>query len=178
MSRYSRSRKNDMPFTIIILLSAVVWTHRLQFVSIVCISLVLIGFIIILQLCPRFIKSRRFVSLHAVDSMDGLEFEYYIAGLLRKNGYYNISLTEKYDFGVDIIAEKDGVHWGIQVKRRSKIVKAEAVRQVVTGLRFYDCDRAMVITNSSYSTFARQLAISNNCVLINRVGLKRLMRQE
>jgi restriction system protein len=167
-----------MPFVIIILLSAAVWTHRLQFVSIVCISLVLIGFIIILQLCPRFIKSRRFVSLHAVDNMDGLEFEHYIAGLLRKNGYYNISLTEKYDFGVDIIADKDGVRWGIQVKRRSEIVKAEAVRQVVTGLRLYDCDRAMVITNSSYSTFARRLAASNNCVLVNRVGLKRLMRRK
>ena len=47
--------------------------------------------------------------LQDVDSMDGISFEHYIAQLLAERGYSNVSLTEQYDYGVDIIAEKDGV---------------------------------------------------------------------
>ena len=112
--------------------------------------------------------------LQDVDSMDGISFEYYIAQLLAERGYSNISLTEQYDYGVDIIAEKDGVRWGVQTKRYSGLVKAEAVRQVVTGLRLYGCDRAMVVTNSTYSNVAKRLAEGNDCVLIDRDGLAAL----
>lgn len=117
------------------------------------------------------------IRLQDIDSMDGVSFEHYVAQLLIEQGYANVSLTEHYDYGVDIIAEKDGIRWGIQVKRYSGLVKAEAVRQVVTGLRLYGCDRAMVITNSTYSNVARRLAEGNDCVLIDRSGLSSLKRK-
>lgn len=109
-----------------------------------------------------------------IDAMDGVEFERYVARQLSRLGYTNISLTEKYDYGVDIVASKDGIRWGIQVKRYSGLVKADAVRQVVTGLRFYDCERGMVITNSTYSRVAAQLAQANDCVLVDRNSLPRM----
>jgi HJR/Mrr/RecB family endonuclease len=115
------------------------------------------------------------VPLEDIDAMDGLAFEYYIARLLVSRGYTNVSLTEQYDYGVDIVAEKGGVRWGIQTKRHSGVVKAEAVRQVVTGLRLYECDRAMVITNSTFSTVAEQLARGNDCILIDRSSLRSLV---
>jgi len=108
--------------------------------------------------------------------MDGLRFEQYVADILRKQGYCNVSLTEQYDYGVDIVADKDGIRWGVQVKRYSSLVKAEAVRQVLTGLRLYGCDRAMVITNSTFSNVAKRLAEGNDCVLIDRAGLYELTR--
>jgi restriction system protein len=108
-------------------------------------------------------------AMDTIDHMTGLEFERYIAKLLESQGYGAIRLTEKYDYGVDIIAIKDGITWGIQTKRYSGLVKASAVRQVVTALRKYHCDRAMVITNSTtYSKVARELAKSNGCVLVGR----------
>jgi len=110
--------------------------------------------------------------------MNGLEFEEYVAELLECNGFYNVSLTEQYDYGVDIIAEKDGIRWGIQAKRYSGIVGADAVRQVVTGIRLYSCDRAMVVTNSTYGDFAKKLAAGNDCVLIDRDGLRRLEKSK
>lgn len=100
--------------------------------------------------------------------MPGLEFELYIADLLKHRGYTNVRLTEKYDLGVDIIAEKNGIRWGIQVKRYSGLVKASAVRQVVTALKFYNCDRTMVVTNSYYSKTAIRLAKYNDCLLVGR----------
>jgi HJR/Mrr/RecB family endonuclease len=65
--------------------------------------------------------------------LDGWVFERYVASLLTGQGFANIRLTERYDLGVDIIAHKDGVIWGIQVKHYRGLVKASAVREVVTG---------------------------------------------
>jgi len=112
----------------------------------------------------------------AIDKMTGLEFERYIARLLKTKSYIHIILTEEYDYGVDIIAEKDGIRWGIQVKRYSGLVKANAVRQAVTALKKYHCDRAMVISNSTYSKVAKELARSNDCVLVDRNGLLKWVR--
>ncbi len=109
--------------------------------------------------------------------MDGLAFERYVAMLLQANGFRKVRLTERFDYGVDIIAEKNGTRWGIQVKRRYGPVKADAIRQVVTGLKIYGCDKAMVVTNSSYSTVARRLAYANDCTLVDRAGLKGLTKQ-
>jgi restriction system protein len=118
----------------------------------------------------KFIRKwhRKDASDEAVDNMTGLQFERYIAGLLKHRGFKNVQLTEQYDLGVDIIANKEGITWGIQVKRYSGLVKADAIRQVVTALKFYRCDRAMVITNSYFSNVAKGLADSNDCVLIDR----------
>ncbi len=131
-----------------------------------------------LKLVRKFRTITHNLHLKGVDTMDGTTFEYYVARLLIDRGYTNVSLTEHFDYGVDIIAEKDGIRWGIQVKRYSGLVKAEAVRQVVTGLRLYECDRAMVITNSTFSKVAKRLAEGNNCVLIDRAEFHALARQK
>ncbi len=107
-------------------------------------------------------------NLKAIDGMTGLEFEQLIAKILRSQGFTAVKLTSKYDYGVDIIAEKDDIRWGIQVKRYSGLVKADAVRQVITALRKYHCTRAMVVSNSYFSNYASELAKSNDCVLVDR----------
>ena len=113
-------------------------------------------------------RKLRALDIAAVDDMDPLDFERYIARLLKSRGFRDIRLTERYDYGVDIIAHKDDVSWGVQVKRYHGLVKAEAVRQVFTALVRYKCDRAMVVTNSVFSRPAKELAADNNCVLVNR----------
>lgn len=103
--------------------------------------------------------------------MDGLEFQEYVADMLKRQGYPDVMLAERYDYGVDIIATKDGVRWGVQAKRYSGLVGADAVRQVVAGLCMYDCERAMVVTNSTFSRVACKLAASNNCMLVDGLTL-------
>ena len=157
-----------------VLLAGVVITYR----TFVLYALVVIAALVMLRLSLRLYRATSNVVVNRrlihVDDMDGVEFESYIAGVLKNCGYTNIKLTEKYDYGIDIIAVKDGIRWGIQVKRYSGLVKADAVRQVVTGLRIYDCDRAMVITNSIFSNVAVRLANSNECVLIDRSALAKM----
>ena len=102
-----------------------------------------------------------------VESMSWDEFEYFVADWLKNRGYTDVQLTEHYDLGVDIVARKDGVTWGIQVKHYSGLVGINAVRQVVVALKMYGCDRAMVVTNSTFSRPAIELARSQGCLLIN-----------
>ena len=177
MARYSKSQDNDLSFIFTILVGAAAWQHKAQLVRIAYVALALTVIALLLSFLIRRLPPRRNSPID-IDFMTGLEFEHYIAGLLRENGFRKVKLTERYDFGVDIIAEKDEVRWGIQVKRHEGMVKANAVRQVVTALRLYGCDREMVITSSTYSKVAQRLALANDCVLVDRKGLLRLNGQK
>lgn len=125
----------------------------------------------------RHLKSRK--DGKDIDTMSGVDFERFIASILKTRGCSNVTLTEYYDLGIDIIAVKDGVTWGIQTKRNNGLVKVEAVRQAVGALKQYECDRAMVITNSiqGYSKPAKALAKSNNCILIERKDLAKWVKE-
>jgi HJR/Mrr/RecB family endonuclease len=108
------------------------------------------------------------LAISDVDEMTGRQFENYLAGLLRARGCTNVRLTQTYDLGVDIIATYQGVTWGIQAKRQGSHVRLGAVRAVYSALQYYNCDRAMVITNSFYTGQAWRLARSNHTVLVGR----------
>jgi len=179
MARYyrRRRRKDDTPETLLFLgvLTAAGLYGRLsaQDINLLISALLLLpGVILALVLFIQIKRTRhakeKLRALNLVDThyMDGLAFEKYVVELMKSQGYARVTLTERYDYGIDIVALKDGVRWGVQVKRYSNMVKAEAVRQVVTALNKYNCQRAMVVTNSTYSRPAKVLAESNNCVLI------------
>jgi HJR/Mrr/RecB family endonuclease len=171
---------NNAAFVIILLLACTVWTHKALMLKVERYTMItgligtgLIGFAVLYKFL-RVIKVwrwKRNPSLNIIDNMTGLQFERYIAGLLKQQGFRNVQLTEQYDLGVDIVAMKDGVTWGIQVKRYSGLVKADAIRQVVTALKMYHCDQAMAITNSFFSNVAKELADSNDCTLVDRIKL-------
>ena len=176
---------NTTAFVFTVLLISNAWTHKVLIMKtkhILAYSLLTFLGVISLLIIYKTIKKAKVwyrnhnPSITAIDKMTGLEFERYVAKLLKIRGYNNIKLTEEYDYGIDIIAIKDGITWGIQVKRHSNLVKADAVRQVVTALKKYHCDRAMVISNSTYSNVAKVLARSNDCVLVDRNGLLKWIR--
>lgn len=99
--------------------------------------------------------------------MSGVQFERQMIIWLAKNGFSSLRTTEYYDQGVGIVAVKDGVSFGIQVKRSARPVGVSAVRAVVAGLKSYNCEQAMVVTNASFTAQARNLAMINNCRLID-----------
>ena len=181
--RHSSRSDRDAVFPLFIILACLAYTHKSLTLKaehlIPTVLIIVIGVIsltIAIKVIFRILKyfKRNNPNMAAIDNMTGLEFEHYVVGLLKSLGYNHVRLTEKYDYGIDIIAIKDGITWGIQVKRYSGLVKANAVRQVVTALKKYHCDRAMVVTNSSkFSQVAEELARANDCVLIDRDSLLR-----
>lgn len=51
------------------------------------------------------------------EEMEGHEFEYYCADLLKNKGFLEVEVTKgSGDYGVDILAEKDGITYAIQCK--------------------------------------------------------------
>jgi restriction system protein len=176
--RYSRRKRNDsseLIFVVLVIVAAIFlnWNPgnletSLFYLVIILITLALAVIAAMIWKHQREQRKLRALDIAAIDTMDPLEFEKYVARLLVHRGFSRVRLTERYDYGVDVLAYKDGTMWGVQVKRYSNMVKAEAVRQVFTALVRYKCDRAMVITNSTFSRPARELAADNNCVLIER----------
>lgn len=177
--RYYRRSKSNQPtnelvfigiLAVVVILAQPGWRDNPTLIYILVGLGVIMAIIMVLAILKYRAEQRkiRALDIAAIDSMDPLDFEKYVARLLQYKGFSKVRLTERYDYGVDILAYKDGVMWGVQVKRYSSLVKAEAVRQVFTALVRYKCDRAMVVTNSTYSRPAHELAADNNCVLIDR----------
>lgn len=91
--------------------------------------------------------------------MTGYEYEKKCAQLLTSMGYTNVKVTPgSGDQGIDIIARKGGKKYGIQCKYYENTVGNKAVQEVFAGASFYDCDVAMVITNSKLTGPAKNLA--------------------
>ncbi|BBZ76044.1 hypothetical protein MANY_13810 [Mycolicibacterium anyangense] len=112
----------------------------------------------------------------AVDAMTGVEFEHYVAAVLRGRGY-DVEMTKVTgDFGVDLIATRDGVRTAVQCKRQGRVVNGSAIQQVVAGAAVYECQNTMVVSNHRYTEAAQQLAEVHGCVLVDRTRLARLAR--
>lgn len=177
MASYTRTSRSDSSMIFLVIIGVTAWTHHKYLIYVLYGFAIAVALLLTIKLIRVFHSKRYSAALDDIDGMSGLDFELYVIDLLKENGFRNVTLTEKYDMGVDIVANKDGVRWGIQVKRYSGLVKASAVRQVVTALNFYNCDRSMVITNSSYSNVAQRLASINGCVLVDRPKLLKLIAQ-
>lgn len=109
---------------------------------------------------------------------DGWKFENYTANLLKKLGYSNVKVTSgSGDYGVDVLASKSGIKYAIQCKLYSNPVGNKAIQEIYSGKDFYKCDAAVVITNSTFTKAAIQLARSLNVTLIDRSALISLLKQ-
>lgn len=109
-----------------------------------------------------------------IDEMDGHEFEYFCANILRAQGYENISVTRgSGDQGVDIIAEREGIKYAIQCKRYSQPVGNKAVQEIYAGKAFYHCHIGIIMTNNYFTASAKELAKENGIVLWDREYLKK-----
>lgn len=93
--------------------------------------------------------------------MDGVRFEGYCAKLLESNGYKNVELTKASgDQGVDIIATYKKEKYAVQCKYYATPIGNKAIQEVHAGKSYYNCDRAMVMTNQSFTKGAAELADS------------------
>ncbi|MDR6883075.1 restriction endonuclease [Bacillus sp. 3255] len=109
--------------------------------------------------------------IQEVDQMEGVEFEHFLADIFRRKGY-NVQLTPASgDDGVDLIIEKARRKIAVQCKRYSGTVGVSAVQEVFAGKSFYDCDEAMVVTNSTLTAPAVKTARKLGVTLWDRSRL-------
>jgi restriction system protein len=104
--------------------------------------------------------------------MSGTEFEEFVAAQLRIAGYSVTPTASTGDYGVDLIAKKDGARMAVQCKRLAKAVGVAAVQQVVAGALHHGCNRTVVVTNQTFTKAARRLASTHHCRLVGRTQLQ------
>ena len=98
--------------------------------------------------------------------MDGHNYEYYCAELLRRKGFSKVSVTRgSGDQGIDIIAYANKKKFGIQCKFYSKPVGNSAVQEACAGAMFYGCNVAAVMTNNGFTESAVELAAATGVLL-------------
>ena len=98
-------------------------------------------------------------------ALDGHEFERYLAELFRLQGYTVVQLPESRDKGGDLILSKGETKIVVQAKKYSGKVPNKAVQEVVAARGHYQTDKAMVVTTSSFTRDAVELALSNGVEL-------------
>lgn len=110
------------------------------------------------------------------DDMDGHQFEHFCANVLSQNGFESVSVTSgSGDQGIDIIAYKDDIKYGIQCKCYHSDIGNKAVQEVYAGKTFYNCHVGIVLTNRDFTRSAIELAQNNGVILWNRTKLLQLI---
>lgn len=105
-----------------------------------------------------FIRKQR-KKTDAFEDMEGHEFEFFCADLLRDRGFVEVEVTRgSGDYGIDILAEKDGVTYAIQCKRYGTPVGVKAIQEAYAGRDYYDRMVGAVMTNQYFTSPAMEAA--------------------
>ncbi|KMO82001.1 Restriction endonuclease [Mycolicibacterium obuense] len=103
-----------------------------------------------------------------IDVMSGIQFEHYVAALIRSAGWSVSTTPATGDYGVDLIAAKNSHKVAIQCKRLATPVGVSAVQQAAPGAVRYRCATSMVVTNAEFTKAAKLLAADHDCRLVGR----------
>ena len=139
------------------------------------------GGILILALAAiftvRFFRNRSRGS--EMDDMEGHEFEYFCADLLKDTGFAEVEVTRgSGDYGVDILAEKDGITYAVQCKCHTDPIGIRAVQEVYAGRDYYDRMVGVVMTNQYFTSAAVHAAEKLKILLWDRGYVEAMMEEK
>jgi len=103
-----------------------------------------------------------------IDEMGGIEFEKFLVRFFKRAGYKTTHMGGSGgDFVAELFLEKKGEKTAVQAKNYTgSKVGNDAVQQAVAGASYYDCESAMVITNSTFTSAAKKQAEGSNINVI------------
>ncbi len=111
--RRNRSRDyiEDVPIGALLILLFAAWSYIKEFWYIfLIIAVAVIAVVILIKVKKK--KRKKVFAIDEIDAMDGIDFEDYTAGLLRRMGYRNVRVTQASgDFGVDVTAQLNDELW-------------------------------------------------------------------
>ena len=114
-----------------------------------------------------------------MDEMEGGEFEQYCAQLLKEHGFDEVEVTRgSGDYGVDVLAQREGITYAVQCKRYDGPVGVHAVQEVYAGKAFYDRMVGVVMTNQYFTAPAVEMAVKLQVLLWDRDYIDELAAEE
>lgn len=106
-----------------------------------------------------------------VENFTPTQFEFFCAELLKARGWTARLTAATGDQGIDIIANIGDSKAVFQCKKYSQPVGNAAVQEIIAGQRYEQADFAAVVTNSTYTPSARQLAKAKGVHLLHHTEL-------
>lgn len=138
---------------------------------------VFIGVVVILKISLSIYKIYKLnkAGVPQIDKMSGEEFEMFLEQLFKRKGYKVERVGHVSDYGADLIIDKDGTKTAVQAKCWKNPVSVKAIQEINTSMAHYSATKAMVVTNSRFTSNAVTLAKENDVELIDRQKLSSLI---
>ena len=144
--------------------------------SILTIITVAVGIAVLVLITIWLLKRRAYEDEDPFEEMEGDEFEKYCAQLLEAKGYEEVEVTSgSHDYGVDILADRDGISYAIQCKCYSEPIGIKAIQEVYAGKDYYGCMVAVVMTNQYFTKTAEEFAEKLNVMLWDGDIMKKMI---
>lgn len=119
-------------------------------------------------------KQAKAFKYNLINVETGEEFELYLQNLFRELNYKVKHCGKSGDQGGDLIVKKENITYVIQAKYYIHKLDNTPIQEVVGAIRFYNANRGVVITNSTFTKKAIELANTNRIILINGDDLEKL----
>lgn len=116
------------------------------------------------------------LTMSDLDRMEGHDFEYACADILSANGYSDVQVTQASgDYGIDVLASKNGNLYAIQCKCYQSAVGNHAVQEAYAGAAYYGGRIPVVMTNQNFTSAATNMAQNLGVQLWGRNELSHLL---
>lgn len=108
----------------------------------------------------KWVIYHRYYRLNRLETMSGFEFEDFSKSLFVKLGYSDVVMTSlSGDQGADLTMKNtSGTRIAVQCKRWQGAVGNSAVQEILGGMLYHNCEKGIILTNSTFSRSAKSLA--------------------
>jgi len=153
------------------------WNAFLPFVPSLAATAVLLVLIAAAGIVIRMRRDQVFhgATLRSIDTMDGTQFEEFLAVLFVHLGYRVQHVGMSHDFGADLVLTSPRHRIVVQAKRYSGNVGIGAVQEALGAVHYYRGTRGMVVASSGFTESARELATRSGVELWDRQRLAAAM---
>lgn len=137
------------------------WKHILVFIGVI-----LLGILIYRLKKKRDLRlwtKSNFMNMNYIRSLDGFQFEDYLANQLKNLGLEIERTPKSGDFGIDLIIEDE---YAIQLKNYTNTVGISAIQEAYAGAAYYHKKPVVIVTNY-YTKPAVELASTIGVELID-----------
>jgi hypothetical protein len=117
------------------------------------------------------------ITIEMVDKVDPYSFELLLGMIYETQGFHVIETPKSGDQGADVLIEKAGERTVIQAKLYADSVGNKAVQEAIAARTHFRCHAAQVVTNSTFTPSAKQLAASSDVRLVDRNELTLLIHE-
>ena len=181
MSRRRKSEDKEAKAIsgLFLIIMAFIWLKTGNISLVITLFIISMVALLIIGLLLRSNRKKKILTsgIDEIDKMDGKTFEQLLLEYFLKMGYKGKLTSEYADYGADLLLVKDSIKYVVQVKRWNQKVGLKAIQEAVASIKHYKADKGIVITNSFFTSNAKELAKSNAVELWDRNKLIYIMSQ-